>query len=223
MELREYWAILARRWQLIAVVTVLALVASAAMVLLGPSYYTAEIRLTVGVKPEPRQGNYYMYDQYYTWLTSEYMVDDFGEVIKSDSFAKGVSAKLGETVPSGAIKRDLKVTRSHRVLTVVVTTDSPTLSQNIGQAIKDVLQTQAPTYFAELQSQGAMLSVIDDTAAQPAMSSARRVLEIGLRTVVGLLGAVALAFLLHYIDPTMRTAADAERQLNLPVLAEIPR
>jgi len=223
LELREYWAILARRWQLIAVVTALAFVASAAMVMLGPTYYQAELRLSVGIKPEQQQGNYYMYDQYYTWLTAEYMVDDFGEVIKSDSFAKDVSARLGEKVPAGSIKRDLKVTRSHRILTVDVTTDNPTMSQELGQAIKDTLQTQAPNYFAQLQTQGASLRIIDDPTAQPEMSLVRRVLEIGLRTVVGLLGAVALAFLLHYLDPTMRTASEAERQLGLPVLAEIPR
>ncbi len=223
MELREYWAILARRWQIIAVVTALVFVASAAMVMLGPTSYMSEIRLVVGIKPEPRQGDYYMYDGYYTWLTSEYMVDDFGEVVRSGSFANDVSATLGQRVPAGAIKRDLTVTRSHRVLTVDVTTDSLALTQDIGQALKATLQTKAPSYFAELQTQGATVQVIDDPVPQPVMNSTRRALEIGLRTVVGLLGAMALAFLLHYLDPTMRTAAEAEQQLGMPVLAEIPR
>jgi capsular polysaccharide biosynthesis protein len=223
LELREYWAILARRWQLIGVVTALAFVASAAMIMLGPSNYQAELRLSVGIKPETRQGNYYMYDQYYTWLTSEYMVDDFGEVVKSDTFARDVSARLGQRVPAGSIKRDLKVTRTHRILTVDITTDNPNLSQDIGQAIKDTMESQGSSYFAELQTQGASIQVIDDPVVAPEMGPARRALEIGLRTVVGLLAAVALAFLLHYLDPTVRTTAEAERHFGLPVLAEIPR
>ena len=101
MELREYWNILARRWRLIALITLVAFAASALMLTMGPQSYVAELRLTVSVKPEPRQGDYYTYDKYYTWLTSEYLVDDFGEVIKSDAFSRDVAARLGYQIPEG--------------------------------------------------------------------------------------------------------------------------
>jgi capsular polysaccharide biosynthesis protein len=223
LELREYWAILARRWQLICVVTAIAFVAGAVMVMLGPNSYKSEIRMTISIKSEPRQGNYYMYDNYYTWLTSEYMVDDIGEVMKSDAFAKDVAARLGNKVPAAAIKRDTKPTKTHRILSLAVTTDSPALSEEIAQAMKDTMEAQADTYFAQLGTQNAMLRVIDGPTTEPEMGLARRAIEIALRTAVGLLAAVALAFLLHYVDPTVRTAGEAERQLGLPVLAEIPR
>ncbi len=223
MELREYWGILVKRWHWVVIVTILAFVASAAMVMLGPNQYKAEVRLTISVKQEPRQGNYYMYDNYYTWLTSEYLVDDFGEVVKSDSFAQDVSARLGQAVPPAAIKRDTKTTKTHRILTVTVTTGSPVQSGAIAQAIRDAMSEQAGKYFAELGSDTALLRVIDGPSVEPEMGTVRRALEIGLRTAVGLLAAVALAFLLHYLDPSVRTTAEAERVLGLPVLGEIPR
>ena len=222
MELREYASILARRWRLIGAVTFVALVASAVMVMAAPSYYKSEIRLAISIKPEQRQGDYYMYDKYYTWLTSEYLVDDFGEVIKSDAFAKDVSARLGETVPAAAIKRDTKATKTHRILRVVVTTTSPTLSEGIAQAMKDTLEAQAAVYFATLETEGAMVRVIDGPVTEPEMAPTRRAVEVGLRTTVAFLAAAALAFLLHYLDPTVRSARDVECQLGLPVLAEIP-
>ena len=223
LELREYWGILARRWQWVAVVTVLALVASFAMVTMGPSSYKAEVRLTVSVKPEPRQGDYYTYDKYYTWLASEYLVDDFGEVVKSESFAKDVAARMGGQVPPSSISRDTKTTKTHRILTVTVTTGSAEQSGAIAQAIRDVMDAEAGKYFAELGSDGAALKVIDGPTVEPEMSTARRAIEIALRTAVGMLAAVALAFLVHYLDPSVKDAAEAERILGVPILGEIPR
>ena len=94
MELREYWAILTRRWQLIGVVTALTLAVSALMIALGPSYYKSDLRMSVSIVPEPKQGDYYTYDRYYTWLTAEYLVDDLGELIRSDVFLKDASQRI---------------------------------------------------------------------------------------------------------------------------------
>ncbi len=223
MELRECGRILARRWQLIALITAITFGASVLMVAFGPAMYKGELRLTISVKPEPRQGDYYMYDRYYTWLTSEYLVDDFGEVIKSEAFAQDVSRRLGEAVSPETIKRELSTKKTHRILAVTVTTGSQQQSANIASAIKEVMEERAADYFLQLDTRDAMLRVIDGPSVEPEMGRLRKALEIGLRTVVGFLAAVALAFLLHYLDPSVRDAAEAERVLGLPVLAEVPR
>ncbi len=223
LELREYWGIVARRWHWVLVVTALAFVASAATVMMGPESYKAELRLTISVKPEPPRGDYYTYDKYYAWLTAEYLVDDFGEVVKSEAFARDVSERLGEDVPAAAIRRDTKTTKVHRILTVTVTTGSPARSAQIAGAMKDVLEAKAPSYFAGLGTGDAMLRVIDGPKVEAEMGTVRRAVEIALRTAVGALIAIALAFLLHYLDPTVRSTAEAERILGLPVIGEIPR
>jgi len=47
--------------------------------------------------------------------------------------------------------------------------------------------------------------------------------EIGLRTLIGLLVGIALAFLLDYLDTSVRSRDDAENLLRLPVVGVIPR
>jgi capsular polysaccharide biosynthesis protein len=222
LELREYWSILARRWQVIALITALTFVASGLMLAFGPQSYKAELRLTISVKPEPRQGDYYTYDKYYTWLTSEYLVDDFGEVIQSDAFARDVSARLGQSISSDTIKRDLTTKKTHRILEVTVTAGNALQAQQVADAIKATMEERAPDYFIQLDSETAMLRVIDDPVAEPEMGTARKALELVLRTLVGLLAGVGLAFLLHYLDPSVRSASEIERLTGLPVLGEIP-
>jgi capsular polysaccharide biosynthesis protein len=47
--------------------------------------------------------------------------------------------------------------------------------------------------------------------------------EIGLRTLIGLIVGIGAAFLVDYVDPSVRTREEAEALLDMPVLGEIPR
>jgi capsular polysaccharide biosynthesis protein len=47
-------------------------------------------------------------------------------------------------------------------------------------------------------------------------------LDIGLKTLLGLLLGLALIFAVDYLDPSVRDARDVQRTLGLDVLAEIP-
>lgn len=223
MELREYWAIITRRWRLVFAITAITLLVSTLMLAFGPQSYKSEIRLTVSVRPEPRLGNYYTYDRYYTWLSSEYLVDDLGEVIKSDAFTKDVSERLGGMyISKESLRRNLSTKKTHRILTVSVTTDNPHHSYLIAKALRETIEEKAPEYFAQLETRDAMIRVLDDPSAQAEMGRFRLALEVILRTSVGLLAAVAMAFLLNYLDPSVRNTREAEQLLGLPVLAEIP-
>ena len=202
MELRQYWAILARRWPLVVVVTAITCIASVLMLAFGPTYYRSEVRFAVSVRPEPRLGDYYTYDRYYTWLASEYLVDDLGEVIKSDRFARDISERLGGMhVSKESILRTLTTKKTHRILTVTVTTDNADQSYMIARTIAETVEEKAHEYFAELDTSDAMIRILDDPTAQPEMGPARRAIEIALRTAVGFL---------------------AERILGLPILARVP-
>jgi capsular polysaccharide biosynthesis protein len=50
----------------------------------------------------------------------------------------------------------------------------------------------------------------------------RGAFDVAVRTLLGLVVGIALAFLLHYLDDTIRDRADLERALGLPVMAELP-
>jgi capsular polysaccharide biosynthesis protein len=68
----------------------------------------------------------------------------------------------------------------------------------------------------------AQVSIVNDPVTRRPAPLAL-VAEIGLRTLVGLVVGVGLAFLVEYVDQTVRTSQEAEDVLGLPVLGEIPR
>jgi capsular polysaccharide biosynthesis protein len=51
----------------------------------------------------------------------------------------------------------------------------------------------------------------------------RKILNVILGTIVGLMIGMGLSFFLEYLDRTIKTHEEVDRYLQLPVLATIPR
>jgi capsular polysaccharide biosynthesis protein len=227
MELRQYWHIVWKRVWIIVALLVVVLIGSLALRAEPAPLYQATLRFTVGVPPESRTGDYYTYDRYYTWLTSEYIADDFSEVVKSQAFAEDVSAILAEkqedfAVPAGAIQGSTVAEKQHRILTVRITWGDPGQLQAIAEAAEEALREKSGKYFAQLGSEGATVYVIDKSPPMAVGRSLRERLDLPIRLFLALLAGVALTFLLDYLDDTVRDGAELEA-MGITVLGEIPR
>ena len=222
MELKAYGAVIRRHWRLVAFITLAALVISTVFALRGPAAYTVTMRLAISVIPDPRVGDFFKYDSYYSWLGSEYLADDLSEVLKSEAFAQDVSAALGYTVEPVDISNLTRVKKTHRLLDVTLTGSDPTRMLEIGEAMEQVLNTKLAEYFAFLQVNNGQVRIINRPAVKRTNSALWMAAEIGLRTGAALLVALGLAFLLEYLDDRLRDRRQVESFLGAPVLGEIP-
>jgi capsular polysaccharide biosynthesis protein len=226
MEMRQYWKIIWKRaWIPLALLLV---VLGASLLLRQPSppLYQATLRVLVGVEPEPPRGDYYTYDRYYTWLASEYLTDDFSEVVKYSAFAHDVTAHLaaGATpieVPSGAIQGATVAAKQHRILTLHITWDNPEQLAAIAAAAAQVLAEEGGKYFAQVGVGGVRLTVIDEPSITQVPPDLRQRLDLPLRLALALIAGVALAFFLDYLDNSVRDRAELEA-LGIAVLGELP-
>ncbi len=227
MELRAYWRIVARRWWL---PVGLALLVGALTLLMQrpwqtpPASYTASMRFNVGIKPE-RVPGVYTYDRYYTMLTSEYLVDDLGEIVRSQAFAAEVSRRLadqGIVIPAGAIGASTQPGKLHRIMTVNVGWPNQEQIGAIANAIAATLTESSADFFSQFSADEADIRLIDPPVVGTAGRPARDQLDLPLRMLLAFAAGIALAFLLDYLDRSVRGRDDLEA-LGLPVLTEIPR
>ncbi len=221
MELRTYWNIIVKRLWLILVLMALFLLSYFLLAHQAPPSYTATMRFVVGIKPEAVTGGYYTYDRYYTWLTAEYLLDDLAEVVKSRAFAADVATMAGTNIPAGVIQGSTSAGKLHRILTVTMTWGNPDELARLADALTRVLRERGATYFAQLSTENAVISVIDPPAIGPVGASLRQRLDLPLRLLLALVLGIALTFLLDYLDDTIRHRGDLD-SLGLPVLGEIP-
>jgi capsular polysaccharide biosynthesis protein len=222
VQLREYWDIIRRRLWLVLLLPVVAVGASGYLAFRGPSAYCANMKLAVGIIPEPREGSTYKYDLYYPWLASEYLADDLTEVLKSQAFAQDVSAELGYSLDPPLAASATRAKKTHRTIDLAVCGQDRGVVAEVGNAYERVLNTRLGEYFRQLQAQNGQVRIINRPTIERASSTGSLAAELALRGMLGLALGLGLAFLLHYLDDRMRDRRELERLLDLPTLGEIP-
>ena len=221
MELGLYWHIVTKRLWLVLILLLGFLLSYLFFGPQTPTLYTASMRFVIGLEPEPISNQHYTYDRYYTWLTAEYLLDDLAEVVKSQLFAQNVADLAQLDVPVGAIQGATSAGKLHRILTINVTWHDQAELARIADAVVQVLCDRGDTYFAQLSTGSAVTALIDPPTIRPVGPSLRQRLDLPIRLMLALGTGIALAFLLDYLDDSIRDRSDLE-ELNLTILAEIP-
>ena len=228
MELREYWQITRRRWWLPVVLTLLVGLFSALQ--LKPWQpqavsYNATMRMLIGVMPASNNPATAYDPRYYAWLTSEYLVDDFTEVVHSELFAKHVSARLAQqaiTLPPGIIQGSAATGKQHRIITLSFGWGDRNQISTIAQAAATELTENTTTYFHQLGTDGAGITLIDGPNIDIVGPGIRQRLDLPLRMLLALLVGLGLIFLLDYLDTSVRNRRELE-EMGFAILGEIPK
>jgi capsular polysaccharide biosynthesis protein len=228
MELYEYWQIFRRRWWLPVVLTLTVALISTLQLRpwqTPPPTYSASLRMLVGVLPAA-EADVTSYDpHYYAWQTSEYLVDDFTEVVRSDLFARQVSQRLasqGITIPAGLIQGSSATGKLHRILSLTLTWPDQAGLETITAAAVAELQENISFYFRQLGTENAFVTILDDPQIAPIGPALRQRLELPLRILLAAITGILLVFLLDYFDRSIRSRQEIE-QMGLRVMGEIPR
>jgi capsular polysaccharide biosynthesis protein len=94
--------------------------------------------------------------------------------------------------------------------------------QAIAEAVGAALGDGGADYFPQLAGVQAQAVLIDGPSIGQVGRSLKDKLDLPIRLFVALVAGVALAFLLDYLDSTVRDRAEIE-SLGVAVLGEIPR
>lgn len=221
MEPSYYLRILRARWYIPVILVVLTVVVSLLTYKPPPTTYIATVRFTIGVSADrPLEG----VDPILTaYQASEYIRDDFVEILQSEMFANDVNATLNQP--------DLKITKSNisgavekqrRIMSMTVVWNDAEQARQIAAAAAKTLETQNAKYFAQLGSQGATVTIIDGPDVTAVTPGLRERLDLPLRALIALLAGIVLVFVLDYFDDSVRDGRELEK-MGFEVLGEIPK
>jgi len=253
MELRQYWNVIWKRKWLVLAIIVVASGVSALLFRQTGRTYEAQIRLVTRQELTPNDTNQslFTFDRYYNWVASEYMVDDFTEIVKSDSFGQSVLNMLrGEIgsgqiteVETGTMKLDwaglradadklrpsdiisyITADRKQRELRIIVNAPTRDLTAGILDAAGIVLTSNGIVPIRGQFADKPVLAQIDNATLDTTTSSlSKDLINAAIRVILGIALAIAIVFLLEYLDNSVRDERDARRVLELPVLGAIPK
>jgi capsular polysaccharide biosynthesis protein len=213
MELKQLWAVMVRRWWLVLLPAIVALILtlpSLRAAISPPVNYTVTIRFTASQVP-PSDATHSFQDQsYIPWLASEYAINNLATWMRTESFVHEIADRLqaqGKTVDLSAVCSPIASDSARSIMTLYLTCSNPDDTGLIAQAAIDVLRERSQAYFPQLAAQKTEIIPLDAPL---------------FRVLTGLAAGLALAFLVEYLDPTIRDRREIEA-LDLPVIAEIPR
>jgi capsular polysaccharide biosynthesis protein len=225
MELRAILAVVIRRWWLIALPALAALAYAVYGYLKTPQTggFATSIRFTAAQPPDA-QGASIENSAYYQWLTSEYVVNGLTDWVTTNSFAEAVSQELavnGVSISAGQLQGVMVPDNARSVMVVSISWGDEKQLQAIAAAVGAVLVNRSREAFPQLEATGVEVKPLDTPviSAVPPPLTAR--LNPLIRFGLGLVAGVALAFLVEYLDPTVRTRADVQA-LGIAILAEVP-
>ncbi|GAC1558482.1 MAG: hypothetical protein NVS2B7_33480 [Herpetosiphon sp.] len=234
MELRHYWSIVRRSWPVIVGLPLLVAGLTLALALALPRSYVAKTAMLVTQRPiMDRQPAALLPDQdnYYSWVASEYALDDLLQIVQTERFAEDIITWVVREHPDAdkrffdpiKLPKLIKSERKHR--TLYLTINGPTANDAIwtAEGAAAMLREKGLAYW-QRDKLGTNLdvSVLDPARkAIPLKGIAAIAFDVVLRSLLALLLAVGIAFLRHYLDQTLRHPPDVEN-LGLNILGTIP-
>lgn len=221
MELIRYAQIVRRRWWLVAGLFAVVTLGTLLTYDFTPAqHYAVSMRFNVGLEPVSPPDAQYLYDPLDVWRTSEYLMDDLASAIRGADYARRVAARLSE--PNVNLAGVLSAATEFRVLTVSAHGPDDGQLAEIANAAAAVLYEESAELVGPLGDARPVLRLIDPPVVVPVGRGLRDKLEIPVRLGLALLAGVAGAFLLDYLDRSVRDADELEA-IGLSVLACIPR
>jgi capsular polysaccharide biosynthesis protein len=226
IDLLEYMNIVKRRlWIVITLPLFFALVSGLITIFYLPEIFEADSTIYVISNRNGLQDNLSLSasqsDVMSDLRLSDILANDYRELIQRRVVLDEVIDSLGyrEVISpaqlSNMITVDLK--RNTRIMQIKVKNEDPQIAAILADRVTQVLAEIVSEKF-ELEN----ITIIDDAVIPTTPISPRFNLNVAIALVLGLMIALGLAFLLEYLDNTLKTGDDVEKYLKLPVLAVVP-
>jgi len=216
ISLKELFQTLKKRIALIVSITLIAMIISGVV-----SYFviTPEYKSSTQILVNQAKDSESIYSQNEV-QTNIQLINTYSVIIKSAAILNDVrnDLKLDMSVAELNNKISVESAQNSQVMTVSVTDSDPALALKIANTTAEIFEKQIKKLMKV--DNVSILPLADDQENQSPVSP-NPPLNIAIAAVVGLMIGVGLAFLLEYLDNTVKTEQDIEKLLELPVLGAI--
>lgn len=225
LELRDYLRILRkRRWALIGVLVGVLVLAGAFTARQTP-VYEAESKLFVGQRQiaatEVAQG------QSITQLSFQ-LLKSYAAILRTRPIAESAVEREGLSVSPVELAEQLRADPilDTQIIRLRYRSTDPRTAQRTVNAVAQVFVEEVErieTPGLEGTDAAVRVSTVEPALTPEEPVSPQPVRNMALALVLGLMGGVGLAFVVEYLDTTVKDREDAERSVGAPVLATVPR
>lgn len=217
MELREIFGIIRKWLVLIIIITVLAAIASGAVSIyvLDEIYEAKSVMIISSTKndSEIRDITYSEFD------LNVKLVNTYRELCKTDKILNQVIEQTGHIMSTEALSNKIDVTSAAgtQLIRFSVQDNNPSVAMEIANALVTVLESEVPAIMKMDNVQIIDMATLPKVPVKPNIP-----LNIAVAALLGLMLSVGIAFLIEYLDVSIKTTEKMEEILGIPILGTIP-
>jgi capsular polysaccharide biosynthesis protein len=216
ISLKELFQTLKKRMSLIVIITVLAVMVAGiiSFFIITPIYQASTQLLVNQAKNEQTEFTTN------TVQTNLQLINTYNVIIKSPAILDKVADQLGSDLTAAQLNEKITVAsqQDSQVVNVTVQDPDPQMAADIANMTAEVFQKEIVTL---MNIDNINILAKADIGENPSPVKPQPLLNIAIALVVGLMAGVGLAFLLEYLDNTIKDEQDIEKVLGLPVLGVI--
>lgn len=217
ISIKDIFKTLKKRWKLIMLLTLIAALISGTIsyFLLTPVYQSST-QILVNQKQSENQLDS-------TQIRSNIdMINTYSVIIKSPAILEKVIDELDlkESIDQLSGKITITSQENSQVFSLTVQDSNPTKSVEIANAVSETFQKEIKDI---MNVDNVSVLAKAEIKEHPTPIKPNPVLNIAIAVVAGLMAGIGLAFLLEYMDNTIRDEKDIETLLDLPLLGSIQK
>lgn len=216
MELKDILLIIQKRLGIIALITVVAVAASAiiSFFLLDKIYETSTTLMVANTRNNQSDSI-----EYNTLLVNQKLVKTYSVIAKSDRVLDRVIEKLGIDMKPSELKDKITVASEGEteIIRITVEDTDPGFAMDLANLLAQVFMEQVVNIMKLDNVQVIDVAKIPEKPVKP-----RPLLNTAIAGVLGVMLGIGVVFLVEYLDNTIKTPEDIERYIGLPVIGIIP-
>lgn len=217
ISIKDIFKTLKKRWKLIMLLTLIAALISGTIsyFLLTPVYQSST-QILVNQKQSENQLDS-------TQIRSNIdMINTYSVIIKSPAILEKVidEIKLDQSVDQLSQKITINSQENSQVFSLTVQDSNPAKAVEIANTVSSIFQKEIKDI---MNVDNVSVLAKAEIKENPTPVKPNPLLNIAIAIVVGLMAGIGLAFLLEYMDNTIKDEDDIERLLELPILGSIQK
>ncbi|WP_342436975.1 Wzz/FepE/Etk N-terminal domain-containing protein [Paenibacillus sp. FSL L8-0436] len=223
LDLRDYFQIVRKRlWMIVSIVIVVSILAGIYSLFIKNPVYEASTKIIVNQTPTQSTVGQLDLNQINTNIQ---LINTYKEIIKTPAILDVVAKDYPQfniTAEELLNKVNVSSVNNTQVMTLVVRDNSYQRAAEIVNAISLVFKQEIPSLF-NVQNVSILNEAKTDPPVAPGPVEPNVIMNIAIAFIFALMIGLGIAFLLEYLDDTLKTEDDIEKYLGLPTIAMITR
>lgn len=219
MELKDYWRTVRRRWRVVVVCFVTALIGAALLTWQSTPQYSSSTRLFVSTSESDTSA------AYTGNLFASQRVTSYADLVTSRQLAERVSAALTESTDPDDLREQVVATVVPETVILEISADDPdpAMARDIAQAYAEELTQLVEDLETPKGSSNALIkaTIVDDAQESTDPISPQPLRNLGLAAVLGLLLGLGLAVARELLDTSITASEDVAAVTGAPILGNI--